>query len=52
MKTLGYLLVFIGSATALCAVPAIPEIDPGSGASALALLSGLALIVRARTKAK
>jgi hypothetical protein len=48
-KTLGMMLLMIGVAgTALA--NAVPEIDPGSGASALALISGALLIVRGRRK--
>jgi hypothetical protein len=48
MKLLGMILVVIGmSGTAMAAVP---EIDPGSGLSALALLSGALLVIRGSRK--
>jgi hypothetical protein len=48
-KSLGMLLLIAGLATNLVAVP-IPEIDPGVGGSAVALLSGALLILRSRRK--
>jgi hypothetical protein len=43
------MLLLIGVAGLAMAVPT-PEIDPGSGASALALLSGALLVIRGRRK--
>ena len=44
----GLMLLILGSTTASWAVNAIPEIDPSSGMSALALLAGAMLVIRAR----
>lgn len=46
-KYLGFALLLIGCAGVASAVP-VPEIDPGSGMSALALLAGTLLVIRAR----
>jgi hypothetical protein len=43
----GLVLLILGSAT-LCWAAPIPEIDPSSGMSALALLAGALLVIRAR----
>lgn len=48
-KTLGILLVFAGCAGTLLARP-VPEVDPGSSLSALALLSGALLVLRSKRK--
>jgi hypothetical protein len=48
-KVLGMTLLLIGASTFAFA-NAVPEIDPGSGASALALISGALLIARGRRK--
>jgi len=48
-KILGYALLLLGMAGSLSAF-GVPEIDPGSGLSALALLSGGLLVLRARRK--
>jgi len=45
----GMMLLVIGMSGAAMAT-AVPEIDPSSGVSALALLSGALLIIRARMK--
>ena len=50
MKLLGMALMFVGVASFASAVFTVPEIDPGSAGSALALLSGALLVVRARRK--
>jgi hypothetical protein len=42
-------LIFMGAAVAMSAT-AVPEIDPGSAGSALALLTGAALVIRGRRK--
>jgi hypothetical protein len=47
-KTIGMMLLFIGVSGA--AMASVPEIDPGSGASALALLSGALLLIRHNRK--
>lgn len=46
MKVIGMLTVFVGMAGMLSATP-VPEIDPGSAGSAIALLSGALLILKA-----
>lgn len=48
-KALGFLLLFVGMSGSLMARPA-PEIDPGSGVSALVLLSGALLVLRSARK--
>lgn len=50
MKLLGMALMFVGVASFASAFISAPEIDPGSAGSALALLSGALLVVRARRK--
>jgi len=51
MKLAGVVLLFVGAATFASAFPAgVPEINAGSAGSALALLSGALLIIRARRK--
>lgn len=51
MKLTGMTLLLIGAAGWLMARPVgVPEIDPGSAGSAMALLSGALLIVRARKR--
>jgi hypothetical protein len=50
-KYVGLALLLIGTAGIAAAVPVgAPEIDPASGMSALALLSGTLLVLRARKK--
>jgi hypothetical protein len=49
-RVLGMTLLLIGASTFAFATYAVPEIDPGSGASALALISGALLIARDRRK--
>jgi len=48
MKVAGALLLFVGLAAVALAQPPVPEISAGSAGSALALLSGALLIIRAR----
>ena len=48
-RILGALLLLIGS-SAVALASAVPEIDVNSGVSAIALLSGGLLILRARRK--
>lgn len=48
-KIIGFMLLFIGLSGAAMATP-VPEIDAGSGVSALALLSGALLMMRSRKK--
>jgi MYXO-CTERM domain-containing protein len=48
-KFAAFALLLIGTAGIAGAVP-VPEIDPASGGSALALLAGALLVVRSRRK--
>ncbi len=48
-KALGVVLLFIGMSS-LASASAVPEIDGGSAASALCLLSGAVLVIRGRKK--
>jgi len=48
-KVLGMALLMIGVSSFAFAT-AVPEIDPGSAGSALALLSGALLVIRGRRK--
>ena len=51
MRLVGLMLLLIGvSGLAMALAPAAPEIDPSSGTSALALLSGALLVIRGRCK--
>jgi hypothetical protein len=51
MKFLGLTLLIVGAAVScFAAPPQAPEIDPSSGAAALALVGGALLIIRARRK--
>ncbi len=51
MKLLGMALMFVGVASFASAIlTPTPEIDPGSAGSALALLSGSLLVIRASRK--
>jgi len=50
MKIAGMALVGIGMSGACMAVQTVPEIDPASGANALALLTGALLMIRARRR--
>jgi hypothetical protein len=49
-KFAAFVLLLIGTAAIAGATPAAPEIDPASGMSALALLSGALLVIRSRRK--
>ena len=50
-KFVGVLLLVIGaSSSMMAAVIAAPEIDPATGVSALTLLSGAIMVMRARRK--
>jgi LPXTG-motif cell wall-anchored protein len=51
-KLTAMILLMIGTtASAFAAVHAVPEIDPGSSLSGLALISGSLLVIRGRRKA-
>ncbi len=49
-KTFGILLLLVGSSFLAFAQQPVPEIDPGAAASALILLSGALLVIRARRR--
>jgi len=49
-KYIGLTLILIATAGSAFASTTVPEIDPASGISALALLSGALLMLRARRK--
>jgi len=49
MKLVGMFLLLVGVSGAALA-SAVPEIDPGSSASALTLLSGALLVIKSRRK--
>jgi LPXTG-motif cell wall-anchored protein len=49
-RTLGVAILLAGTATFALATIQTPEIDPGSAAAALALLSGGVLVLRGRRK--
>ena len=48
MKAVSVLRFVLGIAGTAMAVPVTPEIDPGTGANALALLAGAVLLFRSR----
>jgi hypothetical protein len=48
MKFVGMFLLVVGMSGV--ALASVPEMDPGSGASALALLSGALLVIKSRRK--
>lgn len=54
MKTtqtvLGIMLLVAGATTVAMAVPSAPEIPVGSAGSAIALVSGMLLVIRGRRK--
>jgi len=51
MKLFGICLLLVGMSAAALATPsAVPEIDPGSVVSALALISGSLLLIKGRRK--
>jgi hypothetical protein len=49
MKLLGMALMLVGIAS-FASATSVPEIDPGSAGSAIALLSGALLVIRAGRK--
>ena len=49
-KTIGAMLLVLGSATVLMAQTQAPEIDPTLAVSALTLIAGAALVIRGRRK--
>ena len=50
-KVLGIALIVVGASSALMAgVAAVPEIDASTGASAIAIVAGGILVLRARRK--
>ncbi len=50
LRVAGIALVGIGVAGACLAIPTTPEIDPSTGANALALIAGAFMIMRSRRK--
>lgn len=50
MKMLGMVMMFVGVSGLALAQPRVPEIDPGSAGTAVALLSGALLVIRAHRK--
>jgi LPXTG-motif cell wall-anchored protein len=50
-KCMALVLLMLGVAGAASAVVRVPEIDPGSAVSGLALISGALLVIRGRRKA-
>jgi hypothetical protein len=50
-KIVSLVLLGIGATVAASAAVTVPEIDPASGASAVALLSGVVMVIRGRRKA-
>jgi hypothetical protein len=48
MPILGMAVLILGATTAAWASPPVPEIDPASASSALALIVGAALLIRGR----
>lgn len=48
-KTLGIMLLALGVAPFAFATP-VPEVDPGSFGSALALIAGAVLVIRGRRR--
>ena len=51
-KTIGMMLLVIGAAGSAMAGTVVPEIDPGSVGSAVALLGGGLLVIRSRRNKK
>jgi len=49
-KVFALVLLGIGTGFAAMAAPGAPEIDPASGASALALLAGAVVVIRGRRR--
>lgn len=49
LKLAGLMLLVVGISSMASAAP-VPEIDPASGANALALLAGAMLVLRGRRK--
>ena len=49
-KTVGMMLIFLGLSGLAVAAVQVPEIDPGSASSAIALLTGALFVFRARRK--
>jgi hypothetical protein len=50
IKIAGFALMFAAFSMALTAAPPVPEIDPATGASTLALIAGALLVLRGRRK--
>jgi hypothetical protein len=52
IKIAAIVLLVIGMSGVAFAPTSVPEINPGSGLNALALLSGALLVIRGRRRAK
>jgi hypothetical protein len=50
LKMIGMTLMGIGAAGTLAAAVTVPEIDPATGANALALVAGALLMIRSRKR--
>ena len=48
LKLSGIALLAVAFGAVCAATPAVPEIDPASGANAIALVAGALLIIRSR----
>lgn len=49
-KTIGMLLLMIGTAAIAAAVPSVPEVDPASAGSLIAVVTGGLLVLGSRRK--
>jgi hypothetical protein len=49
-KIVGFALILVGTSGALLAFSAVPEVDAGTGGSALALVAGALLVIRGRRR--
>jgi hypothetical protein len=50
LKLIALALLMVGCSAVAMAGPSVPEIDPASGANALALIAGVLVILRSRRK--
>jgi hypothetical protein len=50
LRTLFAVMVLCVGASVLASATTVPEIDPGSGANALALIAGALIVIRGRRK--
>ena len=49
-RVAGMVMLIVGVSGAAMAATTVPEIDPGAGASAVALLAGAILVIRGRRR--